>query len=122
MKLSGNTPPSFQGRLVPKQTRLAGWAALVHGLGIAAPVRAVSAVADGFIKGSHREKDGWTVFDKRYWPGHQVTDHLRFALRHEGFDPLVLKRVFDTVDPDTISAFVRDAPTGTVTRRVWFFL
>lgn len=121
MELNGKTPPSFQGRFVPKQTRLAGWAALVHGLGIAAPVRESSAVAEGFIKGSHREEDGWTVFDKRYWPGQQVTDHLRFALRHEWFDPLVLKRVFDAVDPDTISAFVRDAPTGTVTRRVWFF-
>ena len=121
MDLNLETPPAFQDRLVPKGTRLAGWAALVHGLGIAAPVRAASAVADGFIKGSNREEDGWTVFDKRYWPGHQVTDHLRFALRHEGFDPLVLKRVFDTVGPDAISAFVRDAPTGTVTRRVWFF-
>ena len=121
MELNLETPPTFQDRLVPKEARLAGWAALVHGLGIAAPVRAASAVADGYIKDSKREKDGWTVFDKRYWPGHRVTDHISFALRHEWFDPLVLKRVFDAVDPDTISAFVRDAPTGTVTRRVWFF-
>ena len=27
----------------------------------------------------------------------------------------------DAVDPNTISAFVRDAPTGAVTRRLWFF-
>ena len=121
MELNLETPPAFQDRLVPKKTRLAGWAALVHGLGIAAPVRAASAIAGGYIKGSQREEDGWTVFDKRYWPGHHVTDHISFALRHEWFDPLVLKRVFDAVDPDTISAFVRDAPTGTVTRRVWFF-
>ena len=121
MELNLETPPTFQDRLVPKETRLAGWAALVHGLGIAAPVRAASAVADGYIKGSKREEDGWTVLDKRYWPGHHVTDHISFALRHEWFDPLVLKRVFDAVDPDTISAFVHDAPTGTVARRAWFF-
>jgi hypothetical protein len=121
MDLNRETPPTFQDHLVPKGTRLAGWAALVHGLGIAAPVRSASAVADGYIKGSKRGEDRWTVFDKRYWPGHHVTDHVSFALRHEWFDPLVLKRVFDAVDPDTISAFVRDAPTGTVTRRVWFF-
>ena len=122
MELTIETSPEFhQDRLVPKETRLAGWAALVHGLGIAAPVRAASTVANGYIKGSRREEDGWTVFDKRYWPGHRVTDHIGFALRHEWFDPLVLKRVFDAVDPDTISAFVRNAPTGTLTRRVWFF-
>ncbi len=48
-------------------------------------------------------------------------NHVSFALRHEWFDPLVLKRVLDAVDPDTISAFVREAPIGVVTRRVWFF-
>ena len=121
MELNLDTPTVFQDRLVPKETRLAGWAALVSGLGIAAPVRAASVVASGYIKGSRRGQDGWIVFDKRYWPGHHVTDHLGFALRHEWFDPLVLKRVLDAVDPDTISAFVRDAPIGVVTRRVWFF-
>ena len=121
MELNLETPPVFQDRLVPKGARLAGWAALVHGLGIAAPVRAASAVAGGYIKGSQREETGWTVFDKRYWPGQHVTDHIGFAFRHEWFDPLVLKRVFDAVSPDTISAFVRDTPTGTLTRRVWFF-
>ncbi len=113
--------PAFQDRIVPQETRLAGWAALVHGLGIAAPVRAASAVASGFIKGSRRDAAGWNVFDKRYWPGRHVTDHIRFALRHEWFNPLVLKRVFEAADQETISAFVRDAPSGAVNRRAWFF-
>ena len=121
MELNLETPLRFQDRLVPKETRLAGWAALVDSLGIAAPVQAVSAVAGRYIKGSQREEGGWNVFDRRYWPGRHVTDHISFALRHERFDPLVLKRVFDAVDPGTISAFVRDTPTGTVARRVWFF-
>ncbi|MCE2521055.1 MAG: Fic family protein [Alphaproteobacteria bacterium] len=121
MELPLETPPTFQDHPVPKETRLAGWAALVHGLGIAAPVPAASVVAGGYVKGSQREEDGWTVFDKRYWPGRHVTDHFSFALRHEWFDPLVAKRVLDAVDPDTISAFVLDAPTGRAARRVWFF-
>ena len=121
MELNLETPPAFQDRLVPKETRLAGWAALVHGLGIAAPVRAASAVAGSYVKDSRREENGWTVFDKRYWPGRHVTDHIGFALRHERFDPLALKRLFDAVGPDTIADFVRDTPTGAVARRVWFF-
>ncbi len=50
-----------------------------------------------------------------------MTDHISFALRHEWFDPLVAKRVLDAMDPDAISAFVLDAPTGMAARRVWFF-
>src|SRR3546814_4624051 len=111
--LNFDSPSAFQDRLLPKGTRLAGWAALVNGLGIAAPVRAASAVAGGHIKGSHRAEDRWTIFDKRYWPGDGIADHISFALRHERFDPLVLKRVFDAVGPDVIATFVSDAPTGT---------
>jgi hypothetical protein len=121
MALNFDTPLTFQDRLVPRDTRLAGWAALVHGLEIAAPVRAVSAVAAGHIRGSYREENGWTIFDKRYWPGDNITDHLSFALRHENLDLLILKRAFDVIDPDEIAAFISDAPTGTITRRIWFF-
>ncbi len=114
-------PQIFQDRLVPNGTRLAGWAALVHGLGLPAPVRAPSAVAEGHIKGSQRSEDGWTVFDKRYWPGERITDHLTFALRHEPIDLLILKRFFVDVSPDEIAALIRGTPTGTLTRRAWFF-
>jgi hypothetical protein len=112
---------TFQDRFVPKDARLAGWAALVYGLGINAPVRAASAVARGHIRGSQRSEDGWTVFDKRYWPGESVIDHLTFALRHEAIDLLILKRAFAALPADEIAAFIRSAPTGALARRVWFF-
>ena len=121
MELKFEAPLMFQDRLVPKGARLAGWAALVHGLGVKAPVRALSAVAEGHIKGSQRVEDGWTIFDKRYWPGNGVTDHLTFALRHEWLDLLVVKRVFDAIPSDLMAAFVREAPTGAISRRAWFF-
>lgn len=120
MKLNVDTPTAFQERLVPKAGRLAGMAALVHGLGVAAPVRQPSAVARGHIKGSTREENGWTVFDTRYWPGETVTDHLTFALRHEWFDPLVFKRVFDALRPQDMTAFISATPTGAISRRAWF--
>ena len=104
MDLKLDPPLTFQDRLVPKGTRLAGWAALVHGLGLAAPVRAPSAVAEGHIRGSQRNEDDWTVFDKRYWPGDTVTDHLTFALRHEPIDLLILKRAFDAIPAEELIA------------------
>ena len=121
MKLESAPPIAFQDQMVPDGTRLAGWGALVHGLGLKAPVRSPSAVADGHIKGSRRREDGWTLFDKRYWPGNTAWDHLSFALRHEPLDMLILKRAFAALPAQEIAAFIRQAPTGTVARRAWFF-
>lgn len=121
MELKLDAPLTFQDRLVPKGTKLAGWAGLVHGLGLAVPARAPSSVAEGHIRGSQRNKGGWTVFDKRYWPGDKITDHLAFALRHEPIDLLILKRAFDAIPAEEMTAFIKAAPTGAVTRRAWFF-
>jgi hypothetical protein len=101
---------------VPADTRLAGWAALVQRFGVHAPVRRPSAVSGQHVKASRREERGWRVFDKRYWPGESFGDQLGFALRHEDIDLLVLKRLFEAVPQDTVTAFVRSAPN----RRAWF--
>lgn len=113
--------PTFRNRPLPREARLAGWAALVHRLGIRAPVAVPSAVAATHIGGSRRSADGWTLFDKRYWPGDALTDHLTFALRHEAIDLLVLKRVLDVLPAAELVRFVAEAPTGIVARRAWFF-
>jgi hypothetical protein len=62
----------------------------------------------------------WHVFDKRYWPGGSFGDQMGFALRHKDPDLLVLKRLFQSVPQDTVTAFVRSAPTGAPNRRAWF--
>ena len=111
---------TFQENTVPPDTRLAGWAALVRAFGVQAPVRHPSVVSEQHVKASHREEGGWNVFDKRYWPGESFGDQLGFALRHENLDLLVLKRLFEAVPQETVTAFVRSAPTGASNRRAWF--
>jgi hypothetical protein len=120
VELKSDAPLTFQERLVPKATRLAGRAALVRGLGISAPVGSPSAVADGHVKGNRRHENGWTIYDKRYWPGSSAIDHLAFALRHEPIDLLILKRALAAIPDDDIAAFVRKTPTSGLARRVWF--
>jgi hypothetical protein len=111
---------TFQEKTVPTGTRLVGWAALVQTFGVQAPVRRPSAVSGQHVKASRREERDWNVFDKRYWPGESFGDQLGFALRHEDLDLLVLKRLFEAVPQDTVTAFVRSAPTGAPNRRAWF--
>jgi hypothetical protein len=121
MRLEFETPTSFQGESVPEGTLLAGWAALVQALGLQAPVRRPSCVSEKHIRGSQREEGYWRVFDKRYQPGDQFADHLTFALRHENIDLLILKRAFNAVPKAALENYVRSAPSGTPTRRAWFF-
>ena len=111
----------FQDHPVPAGVELAGWAALVHALKLAAPVREPSCVSERHVGGSQRKDGPWRIFDKRYKAGSDVTDHLTFALRHETLDLLVLKRVLEAVPADIIEDFVRQTPTGAVARRLWFF-
>src|SRR5439155_10529016 len=120
MKLESSPATVFQEMLVPDGARLAGWAALVHGLRIAAPVRRPSCVSGQYVSGSRRQEGAWTVFDKRYWPGESFADHLTLALRHEDIDLLILKRVFEAVPQAELEGLVRVAATSVPVRRAWF--
>jgi Fic/DOC family protein len=120
MRIDPAPPAMFQDRLVPNGTRLAGLAALVHGLDVKAPVRRLSCVSEGHVRGSQRQEDDWTTYDKRYWPGDSLSDHLIFAMRHEMLDLLVLARVFKAAPEADIRTLVLEAPTSSHGRRAWF--
>jgi hypothetical protein len=111
----------FQEQSVPEGTTLVGWSALAQALAIQAPVRQPSCVADRHVRGSQRRQEPWTIFDRRYWHGDTLADHLTFALRHEPLDLPVLKKVFDAMPRADIEALVRAAPTGIPARRAWYF-
>lgn len=121
MRLEFETPISFQSNLSPEGVQLAGWAALVQALDLAAPVRQPSCVSEKHVRGSQRAEGCWRIFDKRYQPGDQFADHLTFALRHENIDLLILKRALGAVPKAVLEDYVRSAPTGVSARRAWFF-
>jgi hypothetical protein len=120
IKLGLAPSPVFQEKTIPHGSRPAGWAALVRALALPVPVRRPSSVSEQHISGSRREEGGWTIFDKRYWPGDAFADHLTFALRHEDLDLLILKRTFEAAPAAEIEAFVLAAPTGIPARRAWY--
>ena len=120
MKLQKPLPVTFQEQAIPLNGRLVGAAAIAHELLIAAPVRRPSCVAEQHVGGSRRRDRVWTVFDKRYWPGDSLADHLAFSLKHEDADLLVLKRIFEAAPRAAIEAMVRATPTAIHVRRAWF--
>lgn len=120
MRLELGPPLTFQGTNLPAGTKLAGLSALAHALAIRSPVRQLRCVSENYVRGTQKREGPWTVFDKRYWPGDTLADHLTFALRHENIDLLILKRIFDTVPRGAIEDFVRAVVTGIPARRAWF--
>ena len=110
MRLRKEQPATFQEQTVPTGARLVGVAALAHELDVAAPVRRPNFVAEQHVRGSRRAEGAWTVFDKRYWPGETVGDHLEFLLRHEDIDLLFLKRLFVALPPAVLEEMVLGDP------------
>lgn len=56
----------------------------------------------------------------RHAPEASLEGHLTFALKYEGLDLAVLKRLFLATGPAPVKALVQDKLTGTYARRVWF--
>ena len=105
-------------RRLPERATPAGYAALIDAYRLVVPVPAgLSAIGQ-----RHRliEADGWRLFTPRHAPRATLEGHLTFALKHEGLDLAVLKRLFETVGAAEIARLVRAHPTGRYVRRLWF--
>lgn len=66
------------------------------------------------------EEGGWRIYSPRYAPDASLADHLTFALKYEGLDLAVLKRLFASTGPAPIEEIVKATPTGSYARRIWF--
>lgn len=108
----------FQDRRLPERGMPVGYAALIGAYDLKVPLpRTLSAVGE-----RHRlnTRDGWRILTPRQTPEPSLEGHLTFAVRHEGLDLAVLKRLFMATGGEPIEAMVRAKPTGGYARRVWF--
>ena len=108
----------FQERRLPEKATPAGYSALIDAYDLAVPLpRILSATGT-----RHRiiEENGWRLLTPRHAPHPTLEGHLTFALKYEGLDLAVLKRLFLATGPKPIEEIVRDKPSGAYARRVWF--
>ena len=105
-------------RRLPEPATPAGYSALIDAYGLRVPLpRTLFAIG-----ARHRilEADSWRLMTPRHAPHPTLEGHLTFALKYEGLDLAVLKRLFQATDPSAIEALVRGRPTGSYVRRIWF--
>ncbi|WP_341850397.1 hypothetical protein [Bradyrhizobium brasilense] len=108
----------FRDRRLPEAATPAGYAALIDAYQLPVPVpHVLSAVGT-----KHRilEQAGWRIYTPRHAPAPTLEGHLTFALKNEGIDLAILKRLFLAVREDEIAELVKRTPTGLYTRRIWF--
>lgn len=108
----------FHERALPERASPAGYSAIIDAYGLRVPLpRTLSATGE-----HHRTRNeaGWRILTPRHAPSPDLEGHLTFALKYEGLDLAVLKRLFAAVPPAEIEAIVRAKPTGSYSRRIWF--
>ncbi len=124
--MDGSSRKAFMGpvmncldRQLPVEAKPIGYAALIDALELTVPVpKTLSAIGK---KHTTIKKEGWQIFGPRYEPESSLSGHLTFALKHEGVDLAVLKKVFAHCGPNPVETIVHSSRTGNYARRLWFF-
>ncbi len=109
---------TFMNRRLPEQAAPVGYAALIQTFDLRVPVpRTLSA-----ISARHRKymRDCWRILTPRHMPEPSLRGQLTFALKYEGLDLALLKRLFLETGPVPLLQMVRETPTGNYARRLWF--
>lgn len=108
----------FHGRSLPEAGSVEGYAALIHALDLPVPLPDVITIIS--VKNRKYQKDGWNVLAPTYKPEDSLYKQLVFALKYEGVNLLVLKKLFEKFPPKEIEALLQIEPAGQYSRKIWF--
>lgn len=108
----------FQERTTPEEGFLAGYAAILYAYDLQVPPPDVLSI----ISQKHKQykTDQWQVFTLRHKPDDDLMSHLVFALKYEGIELLLLKKLFAKLDAGTLAGLIAKEPTGQYRRKIWF--
>ncbi len=110
----------FRNDTLPEtDMHLAGYSALIYRYDLKVPFPdSLSAVSQ---KHKRYAEGRWNVFSVKIKPKETLAGHLRFALKNEGVNLLILKKLFEAIDKAEVEHIVKTQPTGRYSRRIWFF-
>ena len=108
----------FQGRHTPEKGWVVGYAALIDFYDLQVPLPDQLTI----IGEKHKvfSNDEWRVLTPRHKPKDSLFDQLTFALKYEGVDLAVLNTLFKKISVPEITNFIKNEPTGSYSRRIWF--
>ncbi|NUQ23284.1 MAG: Fic family protein [Saprospiraceae bacterium] len=120
--------PVLYGRRLPEEGAVVGYSAIIHALQLKAPLPDTISIV-GFHSKKYR-RASWAVYPKAYLPDESVGlsemealhNQLVFALKYEGINLLVFKRLTQHYSDERLNELVNIEPTGQYTRKIWFLI
>jgi hypothetical protein len=108
----------FHGRTVPEDGVIVGYGAIIEAYKLAVPIP----VKLTFISTKKRqfENDEWKVYPVSYLPDENLYKQLIFALKYEGVDLLVFKKLFEVLSSVEMEEMIQLENLGQYSRRIWF--
>src|SRR5215813_4939698 len=108
----------FQGRTFPEKGYLAGYGAIWMYYQLRVPLPDSLAIISE--KHKHYRTDDWVVLTPKHTPEDTLIGHLTFALKYEGIELGLLKKLFAISDATEMAQLIAREPTGQYSRKIWF--
>ncbi|MDD2388067.1 MAG: Fic family protein [Bacteroidales bacterium] len=118
----------FHGKQLPEKATVVGYSAIIHSKQIEIPLPNYISIISNQNK--KYQQDNWKVFPKSYLPSDTIElseieslhKQLTFALKYEGINLLVFKKLTQHYELNQLNKLVGIEPTGQYTRKIWFLL
>jgi len=62
----------------------------------------------------------WKIYRERYLPEDNIFGHIQFALKYEGINLLVFKKLFEVLPIAEVKGIINYKKTGQYSRKIWF--
>ena len=108
----------FHGRAVPEDGVIVGYGAIIEAYKLAVPIPEKLT----FISTKKRqfENKEWKVFPSRYLPEENLYKQITFALKYEGVDLLLFKKLYEVLKKTELEEMIQQEIQGQFSRRIWF--
>jgi len=108
----------FHGRIAPEEGVLVGYGALIEAFKLDVPVPEVLSLISS--KKRQYKNNEWQIFTSRHLPDDTLYKHLVFALKYEGINLIIFKKLFEQINENEAIALLQEEPTGQYSRKIWF--
>lgn len=109
---------NFHGYNIPEKGVVVGYAALHARFHLSIPFPSIASLISR--KNRYYELENWKVYTPRYLPDDDLYSHLVFALKYEGINLLLLKKLFEHLPKKTIFDLIGSDVESQYTLRLWF--
>lgn len=109
---------TFHERLAPEEGYLVGYGAIIAHYALRVTIPSKLALISQ-KKRQYKTRE-WQVYTPRHQPDETLFKQLVFALKYEGVNLLVLKKLFDALETKEVRDLVQIEPLSQYSRRIWF--